>query len=85
MKENKEHSSYLKPNNKLNLPNNKGQVSRCVACNSKMHPKNNCPHNTQSVNALEHDVDECEEVNTVLMTEDLIRLKFLLLKLVNQQ
>ena len=36
-KKNKVHSSYRKPNNKLNPPNNKGQVSRCVACDSKMH------------------------------------------------
>ena len=36
-----------------------------------MYWANNCPHNTQLVNVLEDDVDECEEVNIVLMTEDL--------------
>ena len=36
-----------------------------------MHWANNCAHKTQSANVLEDDVDECEEVNTVLMTEDL--------------
>ena len=36
-----------------------------------MHWANNCLHNTQSVNVLEDDLDECEEVNIVLMTEDL--------------
>ena len=29
-KKNKVHSSYQKPNNKLNPPNNKGQISRCM-------------------------------------------------------
>ena len=68
---NKVHSSYQKSNNKLNPPNNKGQISPCIVCNSKMHWANNCPHNTQSANVLEDKVDECEEVCIVLMTEDL--------------
>ena len=38
---NKVHSSYQKPNNKLNPPNHKGQVSRRIFCNSKMHWANN--------------------------------------------
>ena len=33
---NKIHSSFRKPNNKPNPPNNKGQVSRYVVCDSKM-------------------------------------------------
>ena len=70
-KKNKVTSSYQKPNNKLNPPNNKGQISRCIVCHSKIHWANNCLHNTQSVNVLEDDLDECEEVNIVLMTEDL--------------
>ena len=36
-----------------------------------MHWANNCPHNTQSVNILENDLDEYEEVNIVLVTEDI--------------
>ena len=40
-------------------------------CDSKIQWVNNCPHNTQSANALEYDVDKYEEVNIVLMTEDL--------------
>ena len=36
-----------------------------------MHWANNCPHNTQSVNVLEDNLDECVEVNIVLMTENL--------------
>ena len=68
MVRNKVHSSYRKPNNKLNPPNNKDQISRCIVCDSKMHWANNCPHNTQSVNVLEDDVDKCEELNIVLMT-----------------
>ena len=68
---NKGHSSYQKPSNKLNPPNNKGQILRCIVIDSKMHRANNCPHNTQSVNVLEDNINECEEVNIVLMTEDL--------------
>ena len=70
-KKNKGHSSYWKPNNKLNPPNNKGQILRCIACDSKMHWPNNYPHNTQSVNVLNDNLDESEEVNIVLMIEDL--------------
>ena len=36
-----------------------------------MHWENNCPHNKQSVNVLEDDLDKCEEVNIVSITEDL--------------
>ena len=71
-KKNKVNFSYRKPNNKLNPPNNKGKVARCVVGDSKMHWVNNCPHNTESVNVLlEYAVDKCEEVNIVLMTKDL--------------
>ena len=52
-------------------PNNKGQVSRYVVCDSKMQWANNCPHYTQPVNVLEDDIDKCEKINIVLMTEDL--------------
>ena len=48
-KKNKVRSSYRNPNNKLNPPKNKGQVSRCNMCDSKMHWGNNCSHNIQSV------------------------------------
>ena len=70
-KKNKGHSSYWKPNNKLNPPNNKGQILQCIACDSKMHWPNNCSHSTQSVNVLKDNLDESEEVNIVLMIEDL--------------
>ena len=79
-KKNKVPSSYRKSNNELNPPNNKGQISQCIVCNSKMHWANNCPHNTQSVNVLEDDLDDCVEVNIVLMTEDLDKNKIAVAK-----
>ena len=45
---NKVHSSYQKPNNKLNPPFHRDQV-RCIVCDSKVHRVNNCPQITQSV------------------------------------
>ena len=50
-KKNKVHSSYRKPNNKPNPPNNKSQALRCVMCDFKMYWANNCPRNTQSMDS----------------------------------
>ena len=55
--------------------NEKGQVPRCVICDSKMQWAKNCPHkNSQQLNYIDNedgrDSDDSEEVNIVLITEE---------------
>lgn len=57
--------------NKLNPVMKNGQTFWCIVSDSKMHWASNCPCNPQYLNILEDELDNCEEVNIVLITEDL--------------
>ena len=59
----------------LNPVNKNGQTSWSIVCNSKMHWASNFPHNPQSVNILEDELDDCEKENIVLIIEDLDKSK----------
>ena len=79
----KHNNSKSKSHQKLNPLDDRGRVSRCVICDSKMHWADRCQHSdeNQYVNLNEVSSTECkccggcsqsvESVNFVLMTEQL--------------
>ena len=74
--------------NKHNPSDKNGKVSRCGICDSKMPLTDKCLHksNYQSLNKSEEvssdteNETESEEINIVLITEEIDKMKYLLLK-----